>query len=536
MKNISLIAAVLLMSVNVFGQKLPNEQVESLADFEVELAQTQKINTTPTLPAIENTQLSESYTVPTKLLTLNYDPPRLKPLALNREKPEPAYKFYSKIGYGIPNQPFLDLHVGSGASKDLMYHINAFHNSANNSNIQENQRFSSSALNADVIKYTENFAIGGELGYNHDVVHFYGYENILDSTLFAQDSVRQRFGLISGKLNLFNSEITKGDLNYDVGVDFYNLSDLYDGNELGVDAYIDFTKWIADAHAFKLKVGNDLTNFNGDTARQLNNVLYIQPSFTFHGGAFQFKVGANMANADSMFYVFPNVEATVNLGGEKFAIIAGATGELTKNSFRTVTEYNPFVINQFEARNTSQQHYYGGLRGNFNGFSFEGLVGYKAYENLAFYLNEVTDTKRFNVLYDNANSFNIHGSLLFTAIENLELGGTIDVNTYTLDTLEAAWHLPNLEMNINAKYKLFKDKLVLRGELYTAGGITYIDANNDVTNTGSLFDLNIGATFQAAEKLGLFLDLNNVTNQKFQRWNNYPNFGFNLIGGITLKF
>lgn len=42
MKNISLIAAVLLMSVNVFGQKLPNEQVESLADFEVELAQTQK--------------------------------------------------------------------------------------------------------------------------------------------------------------------------------------------------------------------------------------------------------------------------------------------------------------------------------------------------------------------------------------------------------------------------------------------------------------------------------------------------------------
>jgi hypothetical protein len=536
MKNISLLTVVLLMSVNVFSQKLPGEQVEVLAKFEAELAQTQKISTKPTLPAIENVQVNEAYTVPTRLLTLNYEPPSLKPLALNREKPEPAYKFYSKIGYGIPNQPFLDLHVGSGASNDLLYHVHAYHNSANNSQLQENQRFSSTSLKGDVIKYTENFAIGGELGYNHDVVHFYGYENILDSTLFAQDSVRQRYGLISGKLNLFNSEITKGDLNYDVGLDFYNLSDLYDGNELGVDVYLDFTKWIADAHSFKLKVGNDLTNFNGDTIRQLNNILYLQPNFTFHGGAFQFKIGANMANADSVFYVFPDVEAIVNLGSEKFAVIAGATGDLTKNSFRTVTDYNPFVFNQFEARNTSLQHYYGGLRGNFNGFSFEGLIGYKMYKNLAFYLNEVTDTKRFNVLYDNANSFNIHGSVSFKAIENLEVGGTIDVNTYTLDTLQAAWHLPNLEMNINAKYKLFKDKLVLRGELYSAGGISYLDANSDIANTGSLFDLNIGATFQAAEKLGIFLDLNNVTNQKFQRWNNYPNFGFNLIGGITLKF
>ena len=174
MKNISLLTVVLLMSVNVFSQKLPGEQVEVLAKFEAELAQTQKISTKPTLPAIENVQVNEAYTVPTRLLTLNYEPPSLKPLALNREKPEPAYKFYSKIGYGIPNQPFLDLHVGSGASNDLLYHVHAYHNSANNSQLQENQRFSSTSLKGDVIKYTENFAIGGELGYNHDVVHFYG--------------------------------------------------------------------------------------------------------------------------------------------------------------------------------------------------------------------------------------------------------------------------------------------------------------------------------------------------------------------------
>ena len=535
MKNISLLIAVLLVTVNVFGQKLPSEQVEVLKQFEADLAQTQRLVTKPILPAIEDVSTNLNYTVPTKLLTLNYDPPKLKPVALKRDKPDPTYKFYSTFGYGVPNQPFLDLHYGSGASKDLLYHVHAYHNSANNNRYQENQRFSSTLVEGDVIKYTENFSIGANLGYNHDIVHFYGYENIADSIVFPQDSVRQRFGLIDGKVHLFNSELTKGDLNYDVGLDFYNLAELYDGSEFGVDVHLDFTKWIADAHAFKLTVGNDLTNFNGDTVRQTNNVAYIKPNFTFHGGTFQFKVGANMASADSTFYVFPDVEATVNIASDKFAVIAGATGDIQKNTYRSITDYNPFVQNQFEARNTRQNYYYGGLRGNFNGFSFEGLVGFKQYKNLALYLNDPTDTRRFNVLYDNANSFNIHGSILFSAIENLEIGGTIDVNTYTMDSLEAAWHLPNLEMNVNATYKAFEDKLTLRGELYNAGGITYLDVNNDAVNTGTLFDLNLGAAYQVNDKLGVFVDLNNVTNQKFQRWNNYPNFGFNMMAGFTLK-
>jgi outer membrane receptor protein involved in Fe transport len=110
------------------------------------------------------------------------------------------------------------------------------------------------------------------------------------------------------------------------------------------------------------------------------------------------------------------------------------------------------------------------------------------------------------------------------------------VNTYSPDTLAAAWHLPNFEMNINAKYRLLDDKLTLKGELYNAGGISYLDENGDQQNTGALFDLNFGAEYQINDKIGLFVDLNNVTNQKFQRWYKYPNFGFNMMGGITVKF
>lgn len=538
LKNISLLLVALCLTSGLFGQKLPSEQVEVLKKFEANLAQTQKLGTTPLLPAIEDVSSNLTYKVPTKLLTLTYEPPSLKPIALKRDKPAATYNFYGKLGYGVPNMPFADIHYGSGASDKLSYHLHAYHNSANNTKRQENQRFSSTLVEADLTSFGETFAVGGHLGYSHDIVHFYGYPNSgSDSTtVFEADSVRQRFGTIQGGVRLFNSKKTNGDLNYDLGVDFHNISDLYDGNEFGVDVHLDFVKWFADEHSFDLRVGNDLTTFTGDTVRSTNNIVYIQPSFTYHGGMFQFTVGANMANADSTFYIFPNVEAMVNIAGDKFAVLAGAKGDVKKNTYLSMTDYNPFIQNQFQLKNTRENYYYGGLRGNFNGFSFEGLVGYKQFKNLGLFLNDTTDYKRFNVLYDDVNSVNIHGSVMFTAVKNLEIGGTIDVNTYSPDSLAAAWHLPNLEMNINAAYKLLDNKLTLKGELYSAGGITYLSEAGEQLNTGALFDLNLGANYQVSEKFGIFLDLNNVTNQKFQRWYRYPNYGFNMMGGITLKF
>ena len=214
----------MLLSISVFGQKLPSEQVEVMKKFEANLAQSKKLNTTPLLQAIDTKAPTLTYKVPTRLLTLEYDPPSLKPIALKREKRLPTYNFYSKLGYGLPNMPYADIHYSSGASDKLAYDIHAFHNSANNSGNIENQRFGETSIDLDLTSYNDNFAIGGNLGYKHDVVHFYGYENSDTSEVFAKDSVRQRFSNIHGGLTLFNSQRTRGDLSYNVGLDFYNLS------------------------------------------------------------------------------------------------------------------------------------------------------------------------------------------------------------------------------------------------------------------------------------------------------------------------
>jgi len=38
------------------------------------------------------------------------------------------------------------------------------------------------------------------------------------------------------------------------------------------------------------------------------------------------------------------------------------------------------------------------------------------------------------------------------------------------------------------------------------------------------------------KKWTLWIDLNNIANTKYQRWNGYTSFGFNFLLGIKFKF
>ena len=50
------------------------------------------------------------------------------------------------------------------------------------------------------------------------------------------------------------------------------------------------------------------------------------------------------------------------------------------------------------------------------------------------------------------------------------------------------------------------------------------------------FDLNAGAEFRITKNFNLWVQLNNLLNDKYQRWNQYEVFGFSILGGITYSF
>lgn len=532
MKKIAVII-LSLFAVHLVAQDLPSEEVEVLKSFEARLAESSKLKTTPLQATITQKPIQLNYQVPTRLLNIQYDPPRIRPMGLKRKRPKPTYKFFGKAGYGTPNSPYLDLMYNTGRNENYIFGANVKYHAAN-ANSLENQRFSETGFGINGTYYLEGFGISGRLGYDSDAYHFYGYNH--EDTSFTQDQVRQLFSTFHAGLDFFNSQPTQGDINYKASLDFYSLGDNYEANETGVNAKADVTKWFNDAHPLTVTIGNDYTSYDGDTVDNTNNVFYIAPNFTYHGEQFKAKIGAYLGFSEGEFVPLPDIEASYNLAGEKFVLMAGWTGDIRKNTFRSITDYNPFVNSQLRMLNTEAQHIYGGLRGLISGIEYEAKIGQKRFNNLALFLNDTTDFKRFNVHYDKVNSFNVQGAITITSIKNLELSGTLDINTFTPDSLTAAWHLPNTELNISAKYKMLEDKLALKAELFNAVGVSFLDEAQTEQTLASLFDISFGAAYQITDNFGVFLDLNNITNQKAQRWYLYPRYGFNMLVGVTAKF
>jgi outer membrane cobalamin receptor len=102
---------------------------------------------------------------------------------------------------------------------------------------------------------------------------------------------------------------------------------------------------------------------------------------------------------------------------------------------------------------------------------------------------------------------------------------------------EKAWGLVPLEATGSIKWKLMKD-LQVKADLYLSDGNPY-SKNSGVTipmKTGSYADLNLGAEFSVLPKLNIWLQMNNLLNSGYQRWNQYPVMGTQVLAGVVYSF
>lgn len=542
MKSIkNIISTILFMACAFFayaqpGGDLPSEEVEIIKDFEAALEESNKLEIKPELPSLDSTSRTLIYNVPSKILDVEYLPPKIRPIAMKRDRIPPIYKGFLKAGYGIPSSPYVEASYHHVDPKKLEIGANILHHSANFKDIA-NQRFAKTDVGIDGTYFNEQgFAVAGDISYDVNQVHFYGYDQ--DAQTFDPEQIKQEFKTFSLGAELFNGERTQGDLNYSAGFNFYRLTDNYASDENNLDINLGVTKWFNEQHELTVGITTDFTTYDDQTEKTNINNFYLAPNFTFHGDAFKVKVGANFASNNDKFTVFPDAEAAVNVVGNKLSVYAGAEGSLYKNSFKKLSDYNPFIVSRerLDVRNSSYYNFYGGIRGNIQVLDYQGQVGLKKVNDLALFLSDPVDTLRFAVLYDTVDVFYIKGTINAEPIKGLELIGTIGSNVYSLNNQEKAWHLPAFEVNLSMAYKTMEDKLRVKADLFVENGVPFLNDAGEADNLNGLFDLSIGADYQLSKNFGLFFQLNNIASNKRQRWANYPTYGINILGGITARF
>lgn len=538
-KFIAAALAIVFCSPAAFAQKdKVTGSVDVYRDFEAHLLESNKISVAPTLPPLDTTTQRQDYIVPARPLTLTYPAPKLRPIAMKSGKKEETYNGFAKAGAGMPKQFWGEAgyYFNSGDKFDGKAWFR--HHSLNNSDNVDNQRFFNNdfLLNGNIYP-NEQIGVEANLGYSYDRVHFYGKS--YDTLSFTEDRTRQDIKVFDLGARVYNAERNDADFNFSVAPRFYLLNDYYSNKETGFELALGGTKWFAEKHPLRMNIRIDQTTFE-DTAKQKLNNLYLQPSFTFHSDILQVKIGGNFASNRDEFTIFPDAELTLRLIGNGVQIFGGAAGDLRKNTYRNMLDYNPFIqIRGTKLRNTVYRNYYAGAKGDLGFLEYSGQFGYAKAEDLAFYQTLFTaeGITRFSVVYDNATITNVQGMVKLKLLKTLALTATLSQNlTFEPENEDTHWGLPKTEWNFNGLYTTMENKLELRGGLYIADGIYARDIEGITRQEDVLFDLNAGAAYHFSNNFGVFFDLNNMLNNKRQRWYNYPMTGLNFLVGLTAKF
>lgn len=513
------------------------EKVDIIKDFEAFLLESNKIEVTPTLPPLDTTTKVQTYNVPPRPLTLTYPAPKLRPIGYKTAKQEDPYNGFAKLGVGIPLGLWAEGGYYFGESEKFDGKAWFRHFNQNNDNKLENQRYNNNEALVNGNYYFDNgIAIEGNLGYAKNRFHYYGYDH--DSLSYDDEVTKQYFQTIEIGGRVYNGIRNEMDINYFVAPKYYRLTDNYSNRETGFLVDVGATKWFGEKHPLTMIIRVDQTTFKDNEKTSLNN-LYYKPSFTYHHNLFYARVGLNIASNRDVYSLFPDVEAGLRIFGDGLQMFAGATGDLRKNTYRSMSKYSPFMdIREAELKNTKYNRYYGGLKGELGWLKYHGEVAYENAQNLALYQTfyNPLDITRFQVIYDTVNIFNIQANAQMKIFKDMTLSGTFSTSVYTPENESFAWGLPVLESNIQAEYAMFKQKLRLKASVFFADDIPYLDRNGGLDRGDFLYDLSVAATYQITEKINLFADFNNLLNNRRERWIDYPTLGTNLFAGVQMKF
>jgi hypothetical protein len=395
----------------------------------------------------------------------------------------------------------------------------------------------------------------GELGYQRERYHFYGYSPLTDPIPERAD-IRQVFNTFSigGGIERNDAEAV---LDYRLGFGFDRISDAYQAREN--EFSVNFKSSVDISGQLSLHVESDLFLINrtdapagqaGEESSQQRTLFRLRPYFAYRTSdepqrGLDVRVGANLAyendtlsNADRLHF-YPYLAATYHLG-ENLNVYGRIDGDIEKNTFRELADENPWLGPNVPVYHTNRTlAFSGGISGRASSFlGFNAGLSAANYKNLYFFVNSALDSTRFDVLYDQENVFvfNIYGELNLNSKDRLRTTVRADYFVYNTDEVAEAWHRPEFQLSLLSSYNLY-EKILLNAELMLMSGIQGLNQETGtVAELDPIADFSLKGDYIFSPRFSTFLQFKNIFAQNYERYLNYPSRGFMLMGGITYSF
>lgn len=517
---------------------IQDQTIQITQIYKPEIARPQKPELTPVLPRVDTTKPVFQYVVPQQTLSYTYHSVPIRPLALGRQQTEASFPNYIKAGLGNLSSIYVDAGIGglTGTHYESDFHFSHLSQKGK----LMNQQSSSTALDASGKYFTDNYSLGAALHIFHRGNTFYGYDTMLYD--YGKNNLKQAF--TGGRLTLSGTNLHQNKWNiwYYPEITFGIYSDLFSGRERSLAFNIPAKLVLDEQSSFTLGISGNLVQFKSSLSTNGNNLFQINPAFDLQLKRTRIHVGISPAfGRDDITYFLPDLNLESHLLDNHLTFVLGWKGKIVQNTFEELSTKNPFMDNIYIQKQTKADQVFGGIESAVGDhFSFGATLSWRQWKNLAMFINdylENPDGKRFQVVYDSKVQ-----ALSLDAFASYQVGQTIRLsaggswyNFYQTTTYDKVWQEPMLRLNGTVEVHPLK-KLYARAALDFWDGMYAFQQNGKADKLPAFLDLGLSGEYNFIPRFSLFLQLNNILNSRYQRWNQYDNYGFNIIGGFRFKF
>ena len=426
---------VLSFEVSFAQKDTTKKGIEIISSFKPVLRQSAKINFGASPPVSDTSKAPLNYDIPNQNLLFAYQPGSLKPLALDIDT---GGKFdnssYVKAGFGSLRTPYIQAGISFGDGKTAGLNIYAKHVGSDGK--RDFQKFTNTDVKLDgYFKSGNNLQWDAGIGMNQYRTYKYGYEP--DLLNFPNDSLKQNFQTIAGRVAMHNINKTKFGLTYWPEAKIDVFSDNHKNTESNTVLDLPLQKTIGKVFAVNLGITFDLTRFTPENKSAINNTIYyISPSILFKTPKVNAQAGIRPSWDNKTFKMFPNVLVDVGTDDKRFVFQAGWTGYIRKTTYQYLASQNPWLDVPGSLKNTWIEERFAGFKGSVGDhFSYAAKVGFNKLNNQPLFVNDYTagtGGKSFKVVNEpEIKVTNFGGELGYNIGEKFSLITGLTFNQYS---------------------------------------------------------------------------------------------------------
>jgi hypothetical protein len=229
--------------------------------------------------------------------------------------------------------------------------------------------------------------------------------------------------------------------------------------------------------------------------------------------------------------------------GSSVRLLGGISNTFNINSLKKLYEINPFLLTPTELNVFQQTNYYAGFDWlNAKGLQLQAKLGFVKFKDLPLFINSSNDLrepsgKDFLVLNeDRTTAFFVESNLGYIFNDKLSFNSALKAYSFQSQlTFDNPYGILPIDLSLDFKWKPLEPlSLKLNGQVF--GGNMAIVPGGLPFRTNGILDLGFAVDYKLNKKWALWIDLNNIANAKYQRWNGYTSFGFNFLLGVKFNF